>query len=700
MDSAWTRQKQRLIKGLFTLLKGAREPKKMTVAAPDILALTRDARLAPYAMSAIPAWLFAADGSRVLWANASGAGALNAPSVATLAERIFTADEPLGADIARLAETLPPTSQKYERLRDIGSSLVCACSRVEIAGVAGILVTASEPARKVPPLAERAAMLFGASSQPLAVFSTDGALLYTNGDLAAGTTLESLGADAANAERLGSGGNTVLLALLPRERAEARAEQATEQAKEVEARAEEQPSSPSIEQPLAPGIAEEQSAAAPGDKHEEIPAPAPERPLRFVWTMDADERFNLAAPTFADAMGPPTAEAIGKPWREIAAALGVDTEGRFASAVAARDTFSGIVLAWPAASGDAVSVELSGLPIFDRDRTFKGYRGFGVCRDGAHAAPKAPPVQPIEAPPAPPAQPIEAAPAPPAHVEPPKEPERPILTVVPAAKNVVPFPGATEKRPALTPVERSAFVEIGEKLKNGAPDVRDPCAIAGAPRTARAAGGRHRTDPERLRHAGLERGRRAEERRGAARRARAPAGRRADPSQRCNCSTQTAPSSNGPATRTSPPSPAAGGLERLVVDPQAGALDRVNGTGKTFTIATRTGETLTCEGRLYSVPWQGESALMLALIRTAEAARLRDTEITLRAAEAEIRELRSILDTATDGIVVVDRDGLILSLNRPPRRCSATSITRSRGGPSPSCSRRKASAWRATISTG
>src|SRR5207302_691263 len=82
----------------------------------------------------------------------------------------------------------------------------------------------------------------------------------------------------------------------------------------------------------------------------------------------------------------------------------------------------------------------------------------------------------------------------------------------------------------------------------------------------------------------------------------------------------------------------AGGLEHLVVDPQAGALDRVNGTGKTFTLRARTGDTLTCEGRLYSVPWLGESALMLTLIRTAEAARLRDTEIALRAAEAEIRE--------------------------------------------------------------
>ena len=159
-----------------------------------------------------------------------------------------------------------------------------------------------------------------------------------------------------DAERLGSGGNTVLLALLPHERAQARAEQATEQAEEVEARTEEMPSSPSIEEPSAPSIAEEEAAPppiteeaaapAPEDKSNEI-SPAAERPLRFVWTMDADERFNLAAPTFAEAMGPRTAEAIGKPWREIAAELGLDAEGRFSNAITARDTFSGIVLAWP-----------------------------------------------------------------------------------------------------------------------------------------------------------------------------------------------------------------------------------------------------------------------------------------------------------------------------------------------------------------
>ena len=118
-----------------------------------------------------------------------------------------------------------------------------------------------------------------------------------------------------------------------------------------------------------------------------------------------------------------------------------------------------------------MSVELSGLPIFDRERTFKGYRGFGVCRDGARDGTEGDRA----------AQPVEAAPAPPAPAEPPKEPERPILTIVPAAKNVVPFPSAADKRPALSPVERSAFVEIGETLKNGAPAPATAAPVAPAP---------------------------------------------------------------------------------------------------------------------------------------------------------------------------------------------------------------------------
>ncbi len=51
-----------------------------------------------------------------------------------------------------------------------------------------------------------------------------------------------------------------------------------------------------------------------------------------------------------------------------------------------------MIIAWPVdASGERVSVELSGLPIFDRERSFQGYRGFGVCRDVARATAAPPP---------------------------------------------------------------------------------------------------------------------------------------------------------------------------------------------------------------------------------------------------------------------------------------------------------------------
>jgi len=622
--------------------------------AATILALTRDPRVSPYAMSAIPAWLWAPDASRVLWANAMGAAVLGAATPAALAERIFQTDEPVAADVARIAASLPQSgAPKLERLRGIGSNLVCTISRVSLPDEThAILVIASEPARPALPFAERAARLFSASNDPLAVFSAEGALLYATGTLEPGTTLATLGADALKAtaiadgraggdsalgpltlERIGRGATTALLAMLDaRERAEPRSEVAAEHVPEAEGFEAEPVSTP--------------------DAAEVIPAQGPRRaPLRFVWTMDADERFQLAAPAFADAMGPRTAALIGKPWREIAAALGIDPEGKVANAVASRDTWSGVVIAWPAdPGGESAQVELSGLPIFDRDRTFQGYRGFGVCRDVARATAQ---------------QPAPAAPSEPPKETPTQEPERPLLTVVPAAKNVVPFrTAAPEKRATLTPVERSAFHEIAEALGKGeappiapepsAPPPPEPVAQEAsppAPMPSAFAVAATSTDaaPKQAdaQLAILE---------------RLPVGLLVHRNEQLIYANRAFLEWTGYGDLAAVA--AAGGLERLVVDPEAGALDRINGTGKTFTIATRTGDTLTCEGRLYSVPWNGESALMLVLVRTAAADRQRDSEIALRAAEAETRELRSILDTATDGVIVTDRDGLILTFNR------------------------------------
>src|SRR4029453_19465740 len=77
----------------------------------------------------------------------------------------------------------------------------------------------------------------------------------------------------------------------------------------------------------------------------------------------------------------------GGPGGGGAGELGPDPGEQVARAVATRDTWSGLSVSWPLDAGaERLMVELSGLPVFDRDRLFRGYRGFGVCRDIARLA--------------------------------------------------------------------------------------------------------------------------------------------------------------------------------------------------------------------------------------------------------------------------------------------------------------------------
>ena len=107
-------------------------------------------------------------------------------------------------------------------------------------------------------------------------------------------------------------------------------------------------------------------------------------PLRFVWQLDPDGRFTINSAEFIAIMGPLTAALFRQPWPFIASAMNVDPEGQVARAIETRGTWSGVLVQWPVDGGDQrLPVELSGLPVFDRERTFRGYRGFGVCRDVA-----------------------------------------------------------------------------------------------------------------------------------------------------------------------------------------------------------------------------------------------------------------------------------------------------------------------------
>src|SRR5205085_2157698 len=102
----------------------------------------------------------------------------------------------------------------------------------------------------------------------------------------------------------------------------------------------------------------------------------PTHPLRFVWQMDEEGRFTLPSEEFITLMGSRTAALVGKSWQEIATALDLDPQGQIARAIASQETWSGLSVSWPCDAGlITLPVELSGLPIFDRDRNFRGYRG-------------------------------------------------------------------------------------------------------------------------------------------------------------------------------------------------------------------------------------------------------------------------------------------------------------------------------------
>ncbi len=111
------------------------------------------------------------------------------------------------------------------------------------------------------------------------------------------------------------------------------------------------------------------------------PLPVRRHPLRFMWQMDHEGRFSLGSDEFTRLIGLHTAAGFGRLWSDIAESFGLDPEGHVMRAFASHDTWSGVTLNWPVDGGGRLPVELSGLPVFDRNRNFAGYRGFGVCRD-------------------------------------------------------------------------------------------------------------------------------------------------------------------------------------------------------------------------------------------------------------------------------------------------------------------------------
>ena len=319
-----------------------------------------------------------------------------------------------------------------------------------------------------------------------------------------------------------------------------------------------------------------------------IPVIDRQHPLRFVWQMDAIENFTLVSDDFISLIGPVTAQVLGKPWNTISAALQLDPEGEVARAIATRDTWSGVTIQWPVDdSALRLKVELSGLPIYDRQRTFTGYRGFGVCRDietfaaimqerrDNAARPQEKQLEKqSEAPPAATMALVESA------SQRAAEAERVIFTVVPQVQNVLPLRANTAPDIGIDGRANRASEELRAE-----PETPKPSVSSNAPAWLTQGSDAHALVDK------------------------LPLGVLIYRFDTLFYANRSFLDQVGYATLQAFVD--AGGLDSLFIETSGG---NPNSGSQTLTITTGRGDQVPVEGRLFSIPWNGESALALVLV--------------------------------------------------------------------------------------
>jgi signal transduction histidine kinase len=661
-----------------------------------------DARLAAHASSATAVWLWSADGARILWANPAGCAALGAKTPQALLERAFAIGDPARTHIERLADTLPAgAGARLFRLRGFAgaawSSLTCSCARFDRGRTAGILVIATESVGAEVPLAERVRRLGFPEKAAIAAYAQDGEMLFATAAaerrLAGASGLDAIGAaslaTAALAtgsargdtrigpvvlQRIGRGASTVLLAGFP------------------DPVAAPSPASGGIKPASAAEASQPARPAAPDPKSNPTSNPARRRhPLRFVWQMDTAGRFSLGSEEFAGIIGTGAEIVSGRPWPEINAELGLDPAGRVGQAIASRETWSNITVSWPIDGSDQrLEVELAGLPAFDRSRNFLGYRGFGVCRDIAQIerlatmrqltafAPVLPAAKESALPPRS-REPVSHEAAPVSSPEAASSP-KPTASVTarmaaPIAPNVVRFPGAAAfadlrgaepESPALSAGEHSAFHELARQLSvrlqtgEAAPEESRPplpANLSGAASTGRLSPAAQ--IPARAAAWMFDEGKPVFAADDHPLLNRLPVGILVYRYEEILFANRAFLAWTGypdlQALRM------AGGLDALFLDAGVGALADTEEGGKRLAIATRDGDKVPFEGRLFAIQWDGESAFAVLLFKTAAHEQIRAAEAAVVQAEALTLELGMLLDRVADAILVVDRAGAIVS---------------------------------------
>ncbi len=373
------------------------------------LALAALAPVGATLLDAHAAFVFASDGTRLLFANAAAVALFDASSVGELLARRFSDLNPIKAQAARLSRVLPTESARLEVLRlgqGVGlATVTAACRRLNLADDqrAVLAIAAGGDGREsVTARAEHLVDALGADDCLAALLNGDGKVLAASGGYDALAPAEEaidrlVGAALASAERMvarpiavaggerpagavrfrSDGRDLVLLVVGPREEVQHAPPEPATQTPELPA--------PTAPPPEAPFMAQEDSAGAelpiemflPEEPEAEEISPAPEsagRLVRFVFELDGEGRFTFVSPELAATVGAANGALAGWRWADIAEKLGATAED-VARAIAAGTDFS-TVLDWPAGDGEVAPVQLTGMALPNQ----AGFRGFGAIR--------------------------------------------------------------------------------------------------------------------------------------------------------------------------------------------------------------------------------------------------------------------------------------------------------------------------------
>jgi len=592
-------------------------------ALPPIAELLADARLAALVAVPQPALLFDAEG-RLLFANLSG---LKLTGAASLPEAEKLSPDQLGpvAEAAReLAPNLAAGTSRLQRLKLAGQPRTFVFSCFPHNGKReAILAAGLEAGREKAPAMMSALRALFSEQDAFALYDFEGRLIEASaaaqaatGDAArlqdlhpaAGIALGALREGSSEAleaaahrivlHRIGTKAHGAILALFAEREPEAAGENVEIKTAEV-----------ATEEPIAASTV------------------SSTLPARFVWRTDKDGVITSVSPELAAAVGKTSADIANHDWQAAGEKFGIVHADEVASAIARRDTWSGVTVLWPIEGrSETRAVDLAALPVFDRERRFQGYRGFGVFRETAAAGG---PAQPEEV------QEVLVFEQRPENVVP--------LRAVPPANPIEASSGGRE----LSANERNAFREIarsiGEQINevNGNSRRNDGLPSLDTIETL-PVGERALLD-------------------------KMPAGVIVHRNERVLYANRTLLDWIGLSTAGALQQE--GGLYRLFAGvPSIGASlpqEDNHEESHVLAIAGKDGLPIPVQAKLVSLPWQGETALAYILTRATGAPSSSEASaLKLRDAEALSEELRGILDTATDGILLIDREGRVLSLNR------------------------------------